>query len=130
MRLTALPENFQKEVLSSGIVNPTDKAIRFMQNNLSRSITLENIAQAVQLSTSFWSRKFKQDTSYAPIEYFNYLRIQKVCQLLHFSDLHINEVAAQLGIDDTFYFSRLFKKQMGVSPAEYRKSEGIQRKIT
>lgn len=123
-----LPENFQKEVVSSGIVNPTDKAIRFMQNNLSKSITLDNIAQAAHLSTSFCSRKFKQDTGYAPIEYFNHLRIQKACQLLHFSDLRINEVAAQLGIDDPFYFSRLFKKQMGISPAEYRKSEGIQRK--
>ena len=122
-----IPENFQKEMVSSGI-NPTNKAIQFMQNNLSTSITLDNIAQAAHLSTSFCSRKFKQDTGYAPIEYFNHLRIQKACQLLHFSDLRINEVASQLGIDDPFYFSRLFKKQMGVSPAEYRKSEGIQRK--
>ena len=121
------PENFQKEVISSG-VNPTNKAILFMQNNLSTSITLDNIAQSAHLSTSFFSRKFRQDTGYAPIEYFNHLRIQKACQLLHLSDLRINEVGAQLGIDDPFYFSRLFKKQMGVSPAEYRKSEGIQRK--
>lgn len=123
-----VPENFQKEIVSVGI-NPTNKAILFMQSNLSKSITLDNIAQAANLSTSFCSRKFKQDTGYAPIEYFNHLRIQKACQLLHFSDLRINEVASQLGIDDPFYFSRLFKKQMGVSPAEYRKSEGIQRRV-
>ena len=97
-----------------------------MQDNLSRSITLDNIAQAVQLSTSFCSRKLKQDTGYAPIEYFNHFRIQKVCQLLHFSDLHNNEVAAQLNIDDPFYFSRLLKKANGRLLAEYRKSEKIQ----
>ncbi|MEZ0484381.1 helix-turn-helix transcriptional regulator [Fibrella aquatica] len=86
-----------------------------------------NLAQAAHLSTSFFCRKFKQDTGYAPIEYFNHLRIQKACQLLHFSNLRINEVASQIGIDDPFYFSRLFKKQMGISPNEYRKEEGIQR---
>ncbi|MBD0260555.1 MAG: AraC family transcriptional regulator, partial [Cytophagales bacterium] len=121
------PENFRKEIVSRGD-NPTDKAIRFMQDNLSNAITLDNIARSANLSASFFSRKFRQDTGYAPIEYFNHLRIQKACQLLHFSELRINEVAAQLGIDDPFYFSRLFKKQMGVSPAEYRKSEGMQRK--
>ncbi len=124
-----LPENFQKELVANVAVNPTNKAIQFMQNNLSRAITLDNIAQSANLSMSFFSRKFKQDTGYAPIEYFNHLRIQRACQLLHFSDLRVNEVAAQLGIDDPFYFSRLFKKQMRVSPAEYRKSEGIQRRL-
>jgi AraC family transcriptional regulator of arabinose operon len=124
-----LPENFQKEIVSSGTTTPTNRAILYMQNNLSSSITLDNIAQSVNLSTSFFSRKFRQDTGYAPIEYFNHLRIQRACQLLHFSDFRINEVASQLGIDDPFYFSRLFKKQMGVSPAEYRKSEGIQRRM-
>ncbi|UFH57950.1 AraC family transcriptional regulator [Spirosoma sp. KNUC1025] len=124
-----LPENFQKEIIGSGTATPTNRAILYMQNNLSSSITLDNIAQSVNLSTSFFSRKFRQDTGYAPIEYFNHLRIQKACQLLHFSDLRINEVAYQLGIDDPFYFSRLFKKQMGVSPAEYRKTEGIQRRV-
>lgn len=120
----AAPENFQKEFVNRG-VSPTNKAIRFMQDNLSNAITLDNIAQSAHLSTSFFSRKFREDTGYAPIEYFNHLRIQKACQLLHFSDLRVNEVAAQLGIDDPFYFSRLFKKQMGLSPAQYRKSEGI-----
>jgi AraC family transcriptional regulator, arabinose operon regulatory protein len=122
-----LPENFQPAAQVSQVANPTSKAILFMQNNLSASVTLDNIAQAAHLSASFFSRKFKQDTGYAPIAYFNYLRIQKACQLLHFSELRINEVASQLGIDDPFYFSRLFKKQMGVSPVEYRKNEGVQR---
>lgn len=122
-----LSDNFQPKQKVSGLIDPTNKAVLFMQDNLSVPITLDNIAQSAHLSTSFFSRKFKQDTGYAPIEYFNHLRIQKACQLLHFSDLRINEVASQLGIDDPFYFSRLFKKQMGVSPVGYRKREGRQR---
>ena len=92
-----------------------------MQENLSKTLSLDNIAQSAHLSVSFFSRKFKQETGYAPIEYFNHLRIQKACQLLHFSQLRINEVASEIGIDDPFYFSRLFKLQMGVSPVQYRK---------
>jgi len=119
-----LPDNFQVKPRSSGPPDPTNKAILFMQENLSNPVTLDNIAQSVYLSASFFSRKFKQDTGYAPIEYFNHLRIQRACQLLHFSALRINEVASQIGIDDPFYFSRLFRKQMGVSPVAYRRSEG------
>jgi AraC-like DNA-binding protein len=118
-----VPEQFQKETLAQQVISPTDKAILYMQQHLSQTITLDNIAQAAHLSVSFFSRKFKQDTGYAPIEYFNHLRIQKACQLLHFSKLRINEVASHIGIDDPFYFSRLFKKQMGISPLVYRKNE-------
>jgi AraC-like DNA-binding protein len=106
--------------------NAVDRAIRFMQENLSTAITLDNIAQSAHLSVSFFSRKFKHETGYTPIEYFNHLRIQKACQLLHFSELRINEVASQIGIDDPFYFSRLFKQQMGVSPVLYRKNKGTE----
>jgi AraC-like DNA-binding protein len=119
-----VPEQFHREVSTLQIVSATDKAILFMQQNLSLPITLDNIARSAHLSVSFFSRKFKQETGYAPIEYFNHLRIQKACQLLHFSKLRINEVASQIGIEDPFYFSRLFKKQMGMSPVTYRKYSG------
>lgn len=117
-----IPGQFHEENLPVQISNATDKAISFMQKNLSNTVSLDNIAQSANLSVSFFSRKFKHDTGYAPIEYFNHLRIQQACQLLHFSDLRINEVASRVGIDDPFYFSRLFKQQMGVSPAAYKKN--------
>lgn len=117
------PENFQKNSVVNPSISTTNQAIKFMQENLSKTLTLQNIAQSAHLSVSFFSRKFKQETGYAPIEYFNHLRIQKSCQLLHFSQLRINEVGSQIGIDDPFYFSRLFKQQMGISPVQYRKKE-------
>lgn len=119
-----VPEHFQKETMITPL-STSDLAIQFMQQNLSHTLTLAEIAQSAHLSISFFSRKFKQETGYAPIKYFNHLRIQKACQLLHFSALRINEVALQIGIDDPLYFSRLFKQQMGVSPVQYRKGEGL-----
>jgi len=121
------PEHFGSQKPSLPNASPTEKAILYMQENLSTSLSLDNIARSVNLSVSFFSRKFKKDTGYAPIEYFNYLRIQKACQLLHFSTWRINEVASAIGIDDPFYFSRLFKQQMGLSPAHYRKNKDIPR---
>ncbi|WP_353718491.1 AraC family transcriptional regulator [Dyadobacter sp. 676] len=119
------PEHFGSQKQSVRDASPTEKAILYMQENLSNSLTLDNIARSVNLSGSFFSRKFKKDTGYAPIEYFNYLRIQKACQLLHFGAMRVNEVASAIGIDDPFYFSRLFKQQMGIPPAHYRKNKGI-----
>ncbi len=117
------PEHFQKNELIAPSMSPSDRAIKFMQQNLTNTLTLDNIAQSAHLSVSFFSKKFKKDTGYAPIEYFNHLRIQKACQLLHFSELRIAEVASEIGINDPFYFSRLFKQQMGVSPVSYRNKE-------
>ncbi|TLV03382.1 AraC family transcriptional regulator [Dyadobacter luticola] len=119
-------EQFNRQNALPAQENAVDRSIRYMQENLSTAITLDNIAQSAHLSVSFFSRKFKQETGYAPIEYFNHLRIQKACQLLHFSELRINEVASQIGIDDPFYFSRLFKQQMGISPVLYRKNRGAE----
>lgn len=101
----------------------TEKAIKYMQENLSQPGSLAVIAASAHLSVSFFSKHFKKETGYSPIEYYNHLKIQKACQLLHSGNIRINEVAQKLGIADPLYFSRLFKKVMGVSPLTYMKSE-------
>jgi AraC-like DNA-binding protein len=120
-----LPKNFKNNKQQPVSTSVSEKAIGFMKANIKTLITLNDAAAYCSLSVSFFSRKFKQETGYAPVAYLNYLKIQKACQLLHFSKLKINELIAEIGITDAFYFSRLFKKQMGVSPIKYRKNEGI-----
>ena len=58
----------------------------------------------------------------SPIEYFIHLKMQKACQLLYTEDSRVKQIAALLGYDDPYYFSRLFKKYMNTSPETYRKS--------
>jgi AraC family transcriptional regulator, arabinose operon regulatory protein len=103
-------------------------AVELMLKNVDNLLTVEQMANAAQLSVSFFCRKFKQETGYTPVEYFNNLKIQKACQLLHFSNMRINEVAFAIGITDPFYFSRLFKKQLGISPLDYRIRENAVKK--
>ena len=97
-----------------------DLSIDFMQKNLKVTLALDDIARSVNLSVPHYSAIFKKKTGFAPIEYFNHLKIQKACQYLQFTDLRVKEIAAELGIEDPYYFSRIFSKLMSVSPNDYR----------
>jgi AraC-like DNA-binding protein len=96
-------------------------SIEYMQDHLYTPLTLETMASSVNLSVSRYSNIFRKKTGYSPVVYFNHLKIQRACQYLQFTSMRINEIGAKLGIDDPYYFSRLFTKVMGISPAEYRR---------
>ncbi|MGN1121890.1 MAG: helix-turn-helix domain-containing protein, partial [Eubacteriales bacterium] len=81
------------------------------------------IASSAHLSPSYSSALFKESTGSSIIDYIINLRIAKACDMLKYSDRRISEIAESAGFCDIFYFSRMFKKHMGVSPAKYRASE-------
>lgn len=96
-------------------------AIHFMKENIEKKLTLKEIAMHTGYSSSHFSFLFSQQTGFAPLTYFNQLKIQKACQLLDFTDMKVNQVCYKIGIEDTYYFSRLFHKIMGMPPSEYKK---------
>ncbi len=98
----------------------TDEAIHFMRENVRKRLTLKDIASYVGLSPSHFSTLFLSKTGYSPLNYFTHLKIQEACHQLDFSDMKINQISMLIGINDPFYFSRLFTKTMGTSPSEYR----------
>lgn len=97
-----------------------DLSVEFMQQNLHRSLSLQEMASYAHLSPSHYSALFKKKTGYPPLEYFNHIKVQKACQYLQFTNLQVKEIAYKLGIDDPFYFSRFFSNVMGMSPLDYR----------
>jgi AraC-like DNA-binding protein len=109
-----------KPVLPEKTDNVIERSIFFMQRNIEKTLSLADIANYVNCSASHFSAIFKKNTGFPPIEYFNQLKIQKACQFLQFTKLRIREIAFQVGIDDPYYFTRLFTKTMGYSPKEYR----------
>ena len=95
-------------------------AIDFMKKNISEVLTVEKIAAEANLSVSHFTYLFKNKTGFTPIEYFNHLKIQQACQYLLFTELRVKEISYELGIDDPYYFTRIFTKVMGMSPNTYR----------
>lgn len=111
---------FQKigqQTNESALIN---EAISFMQDSIDQSISVKELAHHVNYSVSYFHSTFKEKTGFSPIHYFNQLKIQKACQYLSFTDLSIKEISYKLGFNDPFYFSRLFKKLMSLSPSKYR----------
>jgi AraC-like DNA-binding protein len=106
-----------------GMAIDLDAAIQFMQDHLHEHLTLEQLAEKTGLSKFHFSRKFTAATGQPPIQYFIHLKVQRGCQLLDASDRSIKRVAGDLGYEDVYYFSRLFKKVMGLSPTQYRKNK-------
>lgn len=100
--------------------NSIDTVIEYMKKHLDESMTVEELAAQLSYSASYFYTLFKEKTGYSPIHYFNHLKIQKACQYLTFTNLSIKEISYKLGFNDPFYFSRIFKKLMEVSPSKYR----------
>jgi AraC-like DNA-binding protein len=101
--------------------NVVDEVILFMRENLSKKLILTQIAAHCGLSASRLSWLFRQKTGRSPIDYLLHLRIQRACQWLDTSDLRVKEIAHRVGFEDAYYFSRVFKQIMTVSPVQYRK---------
>lgn len=101
---------------------PISQSIAYMKSNIDKLLTVDDLANQMNYSSSHFTSLFKKTTSVSPIEYFIKLKVQHACQLLSQTDLRISEVARKLGYDDSFYFSRLFKKVTGKSPKDYKQS--------
>ncbi len=100
-------------------VRSLDLTLAFLQQNIHLALTLSEMAEHAQMSKSHFSRLFREQTGYSPIDFFIHLKMQHACMLLT-TRIHIREIAAQLGYDDPYYFSHSFKKVVGMSPANYR----------
>lgn len=94
----------------------------FMLEQIGKPLDLDSLAATSSLSKYHFSSKYKKLTGYPPIKHFLNMKIEHACHLLDSSPLSVKEIAAQVGYDDALYFSRLFRKTMGLSPSEYRRS--------
>ncbi len=108
-----------KGIRSSNLI---DLSVFYMQQNLTKCLKIEDIAAHVKLSKSHLSKLFRNKTGSSPINYFINLKMQEAIRLLTNKSFRIKEVAFKLGYSDQYYFSRIFTKQIGTSPASFLKT--------
>jgi AraC-like DNA-binding protein len=93
-----------------------------MRKSIHQELSLDTLAHYSQLSKFHFAKKFKELTDSSPIQHFINMKIQHACSQLDNSDIAIKDIASGLGYSDPYYFSRLFKKFVGISPKQYRDS--------
>ena len=102
---------------------PVQKAIIYIDSDLTANLSLSAIAEAQNVSASYLSWLFKQETGETLTDHVNKKRIKLATKLLETTNLQIQTIAQYCGILDVQYFSKVFKKYVGKSPKEYRESE-------
>jgi two-component system response regulator YesN len=107
--------------------NPAEKNQQMIQqmkeyiaDNYQKGITLSEMARDFNISISYLSSLFHEETGESFSEYLNLLRLNKAKELLKSTDIKIYQIADRLGFNDAYYFSSWFKKQVGASPTTYR----------
>jgi len=98
------------------------KAMEYIKAHYTQNIKSNMIAEYVHVNSSYLSRLFKKETGETITEVINKLRVEKAKELFDNKSIKTYEVALQVGIDDSTYFSQVFKKYTGLSPTEYRYS--------
>ncbi|HML21182.1 MAG TPA: AraC family transcriptional regulator [Aggregatilinea sp.] len=98
------------------------ETLEYLRQNLDQRLSLDDMALHARLSKSHFLRLFKEQTGYSPMDYFIHLKMQHACMLLSITNQTIHEISLAVGYDDPYYFSRIFKKVVGVSPSRYREA--------
>ena len=96
-------------------------AVRYLEEHYTENFKMSFLAEKFNLSESHFRKLFKGFTGLSPVEYRNGLRVEHAKELLNQSTVSVAEVARAVGIEDPFYFSRIFKESEGVSPLQYKK---------
>ena len=112
----------RKPTVSSYLQEEIDYARKYFNEHYNEDISIEEYAQSRGMSVSWFLRNFKQMTMKSPMQYILTIRINNAVSLLETTDYNVTEISTLVGYDNPLYFSRIFKKQKGVSPSDYRKT--------
>ena len=118
-RIFALLETENKTNYREDINN----VIQFIKSNYRKKITIKMISKYVNLNESYICRVFKNETGKSIMNYLNEIRMEKAAALIKGKDIPFKNIACQVGIDDQFYFNKVFRKYFGVSPTDFKNSK-------
>jgi AraC-like DNA-binding protein len=117
--LSSLPLD---KVIDLGILEnmPCLPAIKYLNKNFNIPLDIPKLMKRCSLSRTHFFRLFKKQTNSTPFEYIKNCRLQEAQNMLLCTNLSISEIGAKVGWNNQFHFSRIFKKEIGLSPDNYR----------
>jgi len=122
--LHAVTRRFERHVMKPPSLRYTDtirKAIDYIKNHFPEKIKLQDIADSVYLSPTYFAKVFKEETGQTPGNFLNAVRIDAGKRLLSNTSASILEISERVGFENQGYFTRVFKKTEGLPPGLYRK---------
>ncbi len=103
--------------------NVIHKSIQYLNTHYREKITLEDVARWVYLSPAYFSRVFKAEMGESFTAYLNRIRIEHSKELLRHKSIRLTDIALLVGFEEQSYFTKVFKKLVGVPPLQYRNSK-------
>jgi AraC-like DNA-binding protein len=125
-RRHSLPEA-KKDSTKQDLQKRIKRAISLMRKDLSKTISLSELAEASNLSSYHFIRCFRSAYLKTPHQYLTHLRLKLACKLLRETRLPVNTVMSKCGFENDSSFIRLFKKEFRITPVSYRNEFGNQR---
>jgi AraC family transcriptional regulator len=104
-------------------INRFENVIKHINENISQTFSLNELAGMANLNPSYFSSLFTKHMGISPIRYVNTKKVENAQRLLLSTTKTLDEIASLTGYDDVFYFSRIFKKITGIPPALYRRQQ-------
>ena len=106
--------------------NPyVEKTLSIIKTNYNHKLTIEGIAEELGVSSSYLSRKLKEETSQTFLEILHKCRLQKAIELLNEGTHKVYEISDMTGFNEYKHFCQVFKKYTGIAPTEFVKGEGL-----
>ena len=108
--------------VSGFIQEEIERAKDYFEEHYNEEISIEQYAASRSMSTSWFNRSFRGTVGTSPMKYILDIRIRNAQTLLETTDYSVASIASMIGYDNPMYFSRMFRKAKGMSPAKYRKT--------
>jgi len=116
------PSAVHRQHSTHGPMGSVSKAVEYIYDHVHEMLNVDNLARMCGLSTSSLERHFKKHLGYSPGRFITQVKISTACEYLGDPSFTVAEVGHKLGYSDAVVFSRVFKREMRISPSKYRKS--------
>lgn len=114
-------DQYMKDCISRQKRSEIETAMRYIHENYNLPLNLKEVAEKAGLSTAYFSTVFKKENGKSFVEYLTELRVEHAKGFLQNKDACVYEVGEQVGYPDPNYFSKIFRKAVGLSPEKYRR---------